>query len=72
MYTAKIFVDSTGESLGTFSFGTEPQVDRRVMVDGKEYIIVGTTEMRHTDSEHDYEVRVMPDDYFFEERSSVG
>lgn len=72
MYTAEIFVDSTGDSLGAFSFGTKPQVDRRVVVDGKEYIIVGTTEMRHTDSEHDYEVRVMPDDYFFEERSSVG
>ena len=72
MYTAEIFVDSTGESLGEFRFGTEPEVDRRLVVEGKEYIIVGTTEMFHSDSEHDYEVRVMPDDYFFEERSSAG
>jgi hypothetical protein len=72
MYTAEVFVDSTGESLGGFSFGTEPQVDRRVVIDGNEYIIVGVTEMLHSDAEHDYEVRLMPDDYFFDDRSGTG
>ncbi len=72
MYTAEIFVDSTGDSLGAFRFGSEPRLDRRVVVDGKEYIIVGKTELSHPNAEYDYEVRVMPDDYFFDERSSVG
>ncbi|MDZ7687533.1 MAG: hypothetical protein U5J64_02215 [Halobacteriales archaeon] len=72
MYTAEIFVDSTGESLGGFSFGSVPEVDRRVVVEGREYIIVGTTELSHPDADYDYEVRVMPDDYFFDDRSSVG
>ena len=72
MYTAEILVDSTSETLGEFSFGSEPQVDRRVVIDGKEYIIVGITELSHPDADQDYEVRVMPDDYFFDDRSSVG
>ena len=72
MHTAEILVDSTGETLGAFSFGSEPEVDRRVVIDGKEYIIVGTTELAHPDADYDYEVRVMPDDYFFDDRSSIG
>lgn len=65
-YTAEIFVDSTMESLGAFEFGAEPEVDRHVVLDGKDYIIVGTMELVHSDSEYDYEVRVMPDHYDFE------
>jgi len=64
-YTAEVFVDSTLESLGAFEFGTEPEVDGRITVDAKDYIIVGTTELVHADSEYDYEVRVMPDHYDF-------
>jgi hypothetical protein len=64
-YTAEVFVDSTLESLGAFEFGSEPVVDGRIAVDGNDYIIVGTTELVHSDSEYDYEVRVMPDHHDF-------
>jgi len=59
-YTAEVFVDSTNESLGRFRFGSEPRVDARISVDGDDYTVVGTTELSHSDSEDDYEVRVMP------------
>lgn len=62
-YTAEVFVDSTQESLGSFKFTEEPEVDKRIEIDGKDYIIVGTTELIHPDSEHEYEVYVMPDHY---------
>jgi len=61
-------VDSTNETLGKFKFGSEPMVDYTIEVNGKDYIIVGTTENTHPDSEFDYEVRVMPDHYGYKRR----
>jgi len=65
MCTAEVFVDSTGEKLGEFRFGQEPEVDARLTVDGNEYIIVGTTEFVSPDAEFDYAVRLMPDHHDF-------
>jgi len=67
-YTAEVLVDSTNKFLGEFVFGTEPRPDYTIEVDGKDYIIVGTTEKTHPDADVDYEVRVMPDHYGYERR----
>ncbi len=65
MYTAEVFVDSTGEKLGEFRFSKEPEVDARLTIGGNEYIVVGTTEFVSPDADFDYEVRLMPDHHDF-------
>lgn len=65
MYTAEIFVDSTGEKLGEFRFEKEPEVDARLTIDGNEYIVVGTTEFVSPGADFDYEIYLMPDHHDF-------